>query len=88
LLVGQTAYAQTDSVKTTVGVAVVTQNQPAIKDKLRIAAMDPDNSGLLIRMQARGTGLQMPPLFTHSTKVADTEGGVKAVTDWINAIPQ
>lgn len=88
LLVGQTSYAQTDSVKTTVGVAVVSTNQPAILGKQRIAAMDPDNSGLLIRMQARGTGLQMPPLFTHSTKVADTEGGVKAVTDWINAIPQ
>jgi hypothetical protein len=38
-------------------------------------------------MEDRGTGLQMPPLNTNSTKVADTNGGVKAVTDWVNSIP-
>jgi hypothetical protein len=30
--------------------------------------------------------LQMPPLGTMST-TADTDGGIKAVTDWVTSIP-
>ena len=48
--------------------------------------MAPDNSAILLRMKARGIQLQMPPLITTSTKVADTDGGVAAVTAWINSI--
>jgi len=87
LLVGQKNYAATDAVLTNLGVTVVSGNA-AIIDKPRVAAMDPTNSALLIRMKARRTGLQMPPLNTTSTKLPDTEGGVKLVTDWIDSIPQ
>jgi len=86
LLVGQETYAATDTVLTSLGITVVSGNA-AIINKERVKAMDPVNSALLIRMKDRGTGLQMPPLNTTSTKLADTDGGVKAVTDWINSIP-
>ena len=82
LSVGKTTYATTDTVTTTVGITVVSGNA-AITGKKRIAAMDPANSAILIRMGSRTPGLQMPPL---GTKVADTDGGVKAVTDWVNTI--
>lgn len=90
LSIAQTTYATTDAVKTTVGITVLSQNT-AIVGKQRIAPMDPANSAILIRMSARtGDGipehtanLQMPPL---GTKVVDTDGGVKAVTDWVNSI--
>ncbi len=85
----QTTIATTDAVKTTVGITVVSGNVN-ITGKKRIAAMDPANSAILIRMNVRTSdgipvhaGLQMPPL---GTKVIDTDGGVKAVTDWINSI--
>jgi hypothetical protein len=83
LSVAQTTYAITDAVKTTLGVVVVSGNA-AITGKSRIAAMDPDNSAILIRMKSRTPGLQMPPL---GTKVVDTNGGVIDVTAWVNSIP-
>jgi len=86
LSVGQKTYATTDAVISTVGVVVQSGNA-AIAGKSRIAAHDPTNSAILIRMKDRGTGLQMPPLGTVSTKLPDTDGGVKALTDWINSIP-
>jgi len=83
LLVGQTTYASTDTVKTTVGIPVVSM-RPEITGKNRIETNDPDNSAVLIRMKARNVpgpaGLQMPPL---GTEVPDTDGGVKVVTDWV-----
>jgi hypothetical protein len=86
LRVDQTVYATTDIYTTTVGVAIVSE-KAEISGKHRIEPKDSDNSGLLIRMQARGTALQMPPLGSDSTKVSDTDIGVKAVTDWINSFP-
>ncbi len=85
----QTTIATTDAVKTTVGITVVSGNVN-ITGKKRIAAKDPTNSAILIRMGVRTSdgipahaGLQMPPL---GTKVIDTDGGVKAVTDWVNSL--
>jgi hypothetical protein len=85
LLVGKKDYATTDTVVTTLGVTVVSGNN-AISGMQRIHAMDPLHSALLLRMQDRGTPLQMPPLNTTSTKVPDTAGGVAAVTAWVNSI--
>ena len=89
LSVLQTTYATTDAVKTTVGVTVVSANA-AITGKKRIAPMDAANSAILIRMGVRTSdmvpahaGLQMPPI---GTKVIDTDGGMKVVTDWVNSI--
>ncbi|HXK19207.1 MAG TPA: hypothetical protein VNG33_15445 [Polyangiaceae bacterium] len=97
LLVGKTTYATTDTVVTTVGI-IVSSGNAAIAGKARIAVgttaqekLDAAaNSAILIRMgaTARGTNLQMPPLSTFSTKVADTAGGVKDVTDWVNSLNQ
>jgi hypothetical protein len=84
LMVGQTTYAATDAVKTTVNVVVASGNA-AFTGKDRIEPMEPDNSAILIRMKSRTPGVQMPP---SGTKVADTDGGVKAVTDWVNSIPK
>lgn len=90
LSVLQTTYDTTDAVKSTVGITVVSGNT-AISGKKRIAPMDPANSAIWIRMSARTgdgiaahtAGLQMPPSGTH---VADTEGGMKLVSDWVNSI--
>jgi hypothetical protein len=84
LMVDQTDYATSDPVKTTVNVVVVSGNA-AFTGKDRIEPMEPDNSAILIRMKSRVPGVQMPPL---GSKVADTDGGVKAVTDWVNSIPK
>lgn len=85
LLTGQKTYATTDAVLKTVGITV-SSGLAEITGKHRIEPTDPTNSALLIRMKARGTSLQMPPLTTTSTKLPDTLGGVKAVTDWIESI--
>jgi len=95
LLVGKTTYATTDTVATTVGV-IVSSGQAAITGKARIAVgttaqekLDaPANSAILLRMGNRGTALQMPPLSTDSTKAPDLEGGLPAVTDWVNSLNQ
>jgi hypothetical protein len=90
LLTGQKTYATTDAVLKTVGVTV-SSGLADIAGMHRIEPMSPSTSALLIRMQWRGDSkptLQMPPKSTTSTKIADTDGGVKAVTDWINSIPQ
>jgi hypothetical protein len=83
LVVGATNYATTDTVLTTVNIPTINGND-ALKDKARIDPMSPSTSTILLRMIDRGT-YPMPPV---GTKIADTEGGVKAVTDWINSIPQ
>jgi hypothetical protein len=85
LVVDQTEYTETDLVATTVGIATFSEDA-ATSDMPRIAPMDPANSSVLIRMQARGTELQMPPLVTTSTKVADTSGGVADVTAWVSSL--
>jgi hypothetical protein len=86
LVAGDTTYETTDTVTSTVGV-IVGSAQAAIVGKPRIAPMEPADSAVLLRMQARGSGVQMPPLGTNSTKVADTDGGVADVTAWIKSIP-
>jgi hypothetical protein len=87
LLVEQTDYAMTDTVKTTVGIPVVS-NRAELTGKQRITPMDATNSAILVRMKARtppdAAGLQMPSL---GTEIPDTDGGVKAVTDWVGSIP-
>jgi hypothetical protein len=87
LLTGQKTYDATDIAKSTVGV-IVGSSLVGIDNRPRIAAMTPAESAILIRMGARTAPLQMPPFATASTKVADTDGGIKAVTDWVNSIPQ
>lgn len=84
LMVAETNYATNKAVTSTVGVVVQSQNG-LYKGKQRIAPMDPDNSVILMRMGSRTPGQQMPPL---GTEVVDTDGGMKAVTDWINSIPK
>jgi hypothetical protein len=85
LSVDQTDYAQTDVVATTVGIPTFNE-EGVTSGTLRIAPMDPESSSMLIRMQARGTELQMPPLDTTSTKLPDTQGGVADVTAWVNSL--
>lgn len=83
LMVAQNTLASTDAIKSTVNVQVVSGNA-AIAGMDRIEPMDPEHSAVLVRMSKRAPpGLQMPPV---GTKVADDDG-VKAVTDWINSIP-
>jgi hypothetical protein len=84
LLTTQTTYDQTDTVKSAVGVAMAN----TVIAPTRIAPMDPDNSGILKRLSALGGGVQMPPASTGVRHVLDTNGGIKAVTDWINSIPK
>jgi mono/diheme cytochrome c family protein len=48
----------------------------------RIAPGDPDASGLLARMKARGSDQQMPPLATEHVDPA----GIAAVRAWIGQL--
>jgi hypothetical protein len=84
LLVGQTDYATTDIVASTVGVG--TFGEPLKSGAFRIAPMDPTNSSVLTRMQARGSEQQMPPLETTSSELPDTAGGVAAVAAWVASL--
>jgi hypothetical protein len=86
LRVAQTDYAQTDAVRTSVGVPV-RSGLAALVGKSRIAPGDPGSSGILVRMQARGiAGLQMPPYNSNSTEVPDSTGGVAHVTAWVSSL--
>lgn len=88
LLVAQTDYAQTDVVRTTVNVPV-RSGLAALAGKLRIDTAQPENSAILVRMEARGiAGLQMPPYNSNSTKQPDTTGGVADVTAWLTSAPR
>ena len=81
LLVGQTAYDQTDTVLTSVGITTVHPNA-ALNGKPRIDPMEPDTSTILLRMKDRAT-FPMPPV---ASKVPDTDGGVADVTAWVTSI--
>jgi hypothetical protein len=83
LLVAQTAYAQTDTVLTTIGVPTINA-YPELHDKPRIDPQAPSNSAIYLRMSDRNE-FPMPPL---ATKFPDTDGGVAAVTAWIDSIPK
>lgn len=84
LKVAQTSLTTTDPYTTMVNVAVVSGNA-AIVGKDRIEPQDAAKSAVLIRMNSRTAGVQMPPL---GTEVVDTNGGVKDVTAWVNSIPK
>lgn len=81
LLVGQTSYAQTDIVVTTMGVPTVNA-YPELHDKPRIDPRAPANSAVYLRMSDRNK-FPMPPL---ATKFADTDTGVAAVAAWIDSL--
>jgi hypothetical protein len=81
LLVGQTSYAQTDTVLTTIGVPTI-NSYPELHGKPRIDPQSPSTSAIYLRMSDRNK-FPMPPL---ATKFPDTEGGVAAVTAWINSL--
>jgi len=83
LSVAQTSYAQTDTLRTTIGVPTINA-YPELHNKPRIDPQAPSNSAIYLRMSDR-TKFQMPPL---ATKFADTDGGVAAVTAWINSLPK
>ncbi|MDF3066763.1 MAG: hypothetical protein K0R38_2364 [Polyangiaceae bacterium] len=86
LRVAQTDYAQTDAVRTTVGVPV-RSGLPALAGKDRIDPETPEASGILVRLHARGIeGLQMPPYNSNSTKQPDVHGGIAAVTAWVSSL--
>ena len=81
LLVGQTKYAETDTVLTTVGVPTVNA-YPELHGLPRIDPQAPATSAIYLRMSDRNK-FPMPPL---ATKFADTEGGVTAVAAWIASL--
>jgi hypothetical protein len=80
-LVAQTNYADTDAVHTTIGVPTINA-YPELHDKPRIDPGSPTNSAIYLRMSDRNK-FPMPPL---ATKFPDTDGGVAAVTAWINSL--
>lgn len=81
-----TEYAQTDAVLSTVNVPV-RSGLAALAGKARVHPGQPENSGILVRMQARGIeGLQMPPYNSNSTELPDVHGGVRDVTAWVSAL--
>jgi hypothetical protein len=82
LSVAETNYAQTDTVLTTIGVTTINA-YPELHGKPRIDPRAPENSAIYLRMSDRNK-FPMPPL---ATKFADTDGGVAAVTAWINSLP-
>ena len=83
LSVAQTNYAQTDTVLTTIGVPTI-NDYPELHDKPRIDPQSAESSAIYLRMSDRNK-FPMPPL---ATKFADTEGGVAAVTAWIDSLPK
>ncbi|RYZ05498.1 MAG: hypothetical protein EOO73_19805 [Myxococcales bacterium] len=86
LRVAQTSYAEADAVRTTVNVPV-RSGLAALAGKDRIEPGKPEESGLLVRLRARGIeGLQMPPYNSNSTKLPDSSGGIARVTAWVSGL--
>jgi hypothetical protein len=83
LLVAQTSYADTDLVKTTIGIPTINA-YTELHDKPRIDPQSPQTSTIYLRMSDRNK-FPMPPL---ATKFADTDGGVAAVSAWIQSLPK
>ena len=83
LLVGQTDYAQTDAVRTTVGVPTLNE-YPELHSKPRIDPQAPSNSAVFLRVSDRNK-FPMPPL---ATKLPDIDGGVAAINAWISSMPK
>jgi hypothetical protein len=81
LLVGQTDYATTDTVLTTIGVPTINA-YPELHGKPRIAPHAPESSAVFLRMSDRNK-FPMPPL---ATKFSDLEGGDAVVEAWIESL--
>jgi len=81
LLVGQTDYATTDAVRTTIGVPTVS-SYPELHGKPRVAPGAPENSAVFLRMSDRNK-FPMPPL---ATKFSDVDGGDADVEAWIDSL--
>lgn len=47
--------------------------------------VNPDQSAVLVRMNARGDGQQMPPLVTQATEIQD-DTGIMAVRAWVDSL--
>jgi hypothetical protein len=83
LLVAQTDYATTDSVRTTVGVPTLNASAE-LQGKPRIDPQQPTNSAIFLRMTNRAQ-FPMPPI---ASKLPDTDGGLALVRAWIESIPK
>jgi hypothetical protein len=82
LSVSEKSYAETNAVRTTVGVPTI-NSYPELHGKPRIDPEGaPANSAIYLRMSDRDK-FPMPPL---ATKFPDTEGGVATVRAWIESL--
>jgi hypothetical protein len=81
LFVGETVASSSRMVQSIVGVPMDRFRDPAAT--LRIAPGDPAASGIYVRMLARGSTRQMPPIATEHVD----EAGAEAVRAWILALP-
>jgi hypothetical protein len=81
LLVGQSDYANTDTVLTTIGVPTLNAD-PDLHDKPRIDPQSAATSAIYLRMSNRDK-YPMPPIATEQP---DTAGGVAAIKAWIDSI--
>jgi hypothetical protein len=81
LLVGQTDYAETDTVLTTIGVPTLNANAD-LYGKPRVDPQSAATSAIYLRMSNRGD-YPMPPIATEQP---DSAGGVAAIKAWIDSI--
>jgi hypothetical protein len=81
LVVGQTDYAKTDTVLTTIGVATINA-YPELHGRPRIAPGLRSSSTIFLRMSDRDK-FPMPPL---ASKFPDEDGGVAAIGAWIDSL--
>jgi hypothetical protein len=72
---------ETGTYRTTIGRLL--QAFDAKGQALRVSPGNPEKSGLLLRMQQRGSDTQMPPLGTEHVDHA----GVALIRRWIEALP-
>ena len=81
LVVGQTDYAETDTVLTTIGVATINA-YPELHGKPRILPGSRSGSTVFLRMSDRDK-FPMPPL---ASKFPDKDGGVAVIGAWIDSL--
>jgi hypothetical protein len=80
------SVAETDPTATALYLSTVGQPLDHYHDDaatLRVAPGDPDASGILIRMRARDSSRQMPPIATEQVD----DAGVELVRAWIASLP-
>lgn len=83
LLVSQTSFAATDTVRTTIGVPTVNA-YAELQGKPRIDPQSRETSSIFLRMRDRNK-FPMPPL---ASKFADSAGGVAEIGAFIDALPK